>query len=148
MAKRTREENQAIALKTNISKWSKAIKKATGNTEVFEVVELTKDDWDKLVEADRWAKISEYRKEHPEIKLERNRKEPSIDFKDLAIKAAEATNEEERNKIIETIKKYKEYEDAKSALESATANFEKAKKRLSDARERFKQLADECGKLE
>ena len=142
MAKRTKELSQLIADKTNITKWKKAIEKATGGTEVYVTIGMSKDDWDNLEVKEQKDKIFEYKENHPEIRLERNKKTLSIDFKNLAIKAAEADNEDERNRILAEIKKYKEYEEAKTELDAAVSGFEKAKKRLKNAKDKLKEIEE------
>ena len=141
---RDKQTSQLIAVKTNVTKWTNAIEKFTGGTEVYQVFELSKDAWESLQPTEKWSLIDKYKTEHTDIKLERNKKSLSESrYKQLLKEIVEAESTDEKNKLLELAKKMNDYDNAIAEEKSAQAAFEKAKIRLSEAKAREKQLEDE-----
>ena len=146
---RTKEESQLIAIKTNVTKWSNAIEKYTGGTEVYSVVGVSKEDWERMHPNDQWHLIDDYKKDKDDLKLERNKKSLSeADYKRLLKQIAEAESDEERKKLLDLAKKINSLDNAKTELDNAKTAYEKAKKRLDDAKSNLKQIEEELDKTE
>lgn len=146
---RTKEESQLIAIKTNITKWSNAIEKYTGGTEVYSVVGVSKDDWEQMHPNDKWHLIDVYKSDKDDLKLERNKKTLSdADYKRLLNKIAEAESDDERNQLLDMAKIINAYDKAKTELDNAKTAYEKAKKRLDDAKSNLKQIEEELDNIE
>lgn len=146
---RSKEESRLIAIKTNITKWSNAIEKYTGCTEVYSVVGVSKDDWEHMHPNDKWHLIDEYKRDKTDLKLERNKKTLSdADYKHLLSLIAEAKSDDEMNKLLETARIINAYDKAKTELDNAKTAFEKAKKRLDDAKSNIKEIEELIDKIE
>ncbi len=145
---RSLEESQLIAIKTNITKWSNAIEKYTGGTEVYSVLNLSKDDWDRMHPNDKWHLIDDYKRDKNDLKLERNKKSLSdADYKHLLKQIAEAESDDERNQLLDTAKIINSYDKAKTELDNAKTAYEKAKKRLDDAKSNLKKIEEELDNI-
>ena len=146
---RDKEVSQLIAIKTNVTKWTNAIEKFTGGTDVYEVLEVSKEDWDALQPSEKWSLIDKYKSEHTDIKLERNKKSiTDSDYKQLLKNIVEAESTDEKNKLLEIAKLINDYDNAKNQVVSLQNSFDKLKVKLTEAKNRMKQLEEQIEELD
>lgn len=146
---RSEEEKKLTATRTNVTKWTNAIEKYSGGTEVYSVLGQSKESWESMHPKDQWELIAKFKEGKKDLKLERNKRTFSdSDYKRLLKQIAEAKSDDKRKELLDVAKMINEYDNAKSELESAQSALDKAKDKLKAAKRKFDTIEETLEKME